>query len=265
MKHNPDGSSARFKPKLAAKGYHQEHGVDYTETFSPVVKHATISMVLSLTVHFKWPLHHLDVTDAFLHGILQEDIYMTQPVGFVDPCFPNHICKLHKSLYGFKQAPRAWFEWFSNFLIALGFHNSYADSSLFVRHYKGTITIILVYVDDLIFTDNNSPYITHLIGQLSMVFEMKDLGRLHHFLEIEITYTPTGLFLSQSKYARDLLSRTSMLGCKPIGSPCNCKEAPAVDASSLLHDPTSYRNIVGTLQYLTITSPDISFAVNQAC
>lgn len=108
LKHNQDGPIARYKARLVAKGYHQEHGIDPTETFSPVVKHSTIHVILALAVHFKWPLHQLDVTKAFLHGILQEEIYMTQPPGFIDPSFPpNHLCRLHKSLYGLKQAPCA--------------------------------------------------------------------------------------------------------------------------------------------------------------
>lgn len=120
LKHNPDGSIAHYKARSVAKGFHQEHGIDYNETFSPVVKQATIKIILAIVVHFHWPLHQLDVTNAFLHGILQEDIYMVQPRGFVDLCFPHHVCKLHKSLYGLKQAPWAWFERFSNYLIGLG-------------------------------------------------------------------------------------------------------------------------------------------------
>lgn len=102
LKHHPDGSIARFKARLVAKGYHQEHGIVFTETFSPVVKQAIIRVVLSLVVHFNWPLQQLHVTNAFLHGILNEEMYMSQSVGFTDPQFSNHVCKLHKSLYRLK-------------------------------------------------------------------------------------------------------------------------------------------------------------------
>ena len=133
LKYNHDGSIAHYKARLVAKGFHQEYGVDYTETFSPVVKQSTVRVVLALAIHFNWVLDQLDVTNAFLHGILNEDIYMVQPTGFVNACFPTHLCKLHKSLYGLKQALRAWYERFSNFLLGLGFHTTYADPSLFIR------------------------------------------------------------------------------------------------------------------------------------
>ena len=179
-------------------------GLDYIDTFSLVVKPTTIHVVFALAVHYNWCLHQLDVTNAFLHGLLNEEIYMCQPQGFVDPCFPNHICKLHKSLYGLKQVPRAWYDRFSNYLEGLGLTKT-IDSSLFVRSYKGTITIILLYVDDLIITGNNRLYVDFFfISQLNLVFEMKNLGCLHHFLGIEVNRSSSVLFLSQTKYARDL-------------------------------------------------------------
>lgn len=126
-------------------------------------------MILALAVQFHWPLHQLDVTNAFLHGILKEDIYTTQPQGFTDPSFPNHVCKLHKSIYGLKQAPRAWYERFSSFLIGLGFHRTFAEASLFVRFHKYSIAIILLCVDDLVLTGNDKQYINSLLTQLSLV------------------------------------------------------------------------------------------------
>lgn len=251
---------------MVAKGLHQEQGIDYSETFSPVVKQATIRVVLSLAVHYQWPLHQLGVIIAFLHGLFSEGIFMQQPTsGFVDPHFPNHVCKLHKSLYGLKQAPRAWFERFSNYLLGLGFHSTYADPSLFVSHHGRSITLLLLYVDDLIITGNDRVYISQLIAQLHLVFEMKNLGNLHHFLGIEVSKTVDGIFISQTKYIKDLLVRTAMLDCKPYGSPCNSKSASCPNTSPLLTDPTLFCRITGALQYLTLTRPDITFAVNQAC
>lgn len=115
-----------------AKGYSQEASIDYEETFSPVVKHVTIRLVIAMAASHSWKLHQLDVKNAFLHGILQEKVYMAQPQGFVNPMYPTHVCKLHKSLYGLKQAPKA-FERFTSFLPSVGFKASQADYSLFVR------------------------------------------------------------------------------------------------------------------------------------
>lgn len=159
---------------------------------------------------------------------------MTQTHGSVDKSRPTHLCKLHKSLYGLKQAPRAWYERFSNFLQGLGFQTTYADPSLFIHRFRQSVTLIMLYFDDLIITRSDGHYIHCLIAQLHFLFEMKDLGKLHHFLGVEVSYTPSGLFLSQTKYAKDLLARTSMLDCKPIGSPCSYKDSSSYSPSPSL-------------------------------
>jgi hypothetical protein len=138
IKKRSDGTIERYKARLVANGYHQQEGINYTETFSPVVKHSTIRIILALAVHHKWPIRQLDVQNAFLHGILSEEVYMRQPSGFIDPNYPNHVCKLHKSLYGLKQAPRQWSTRFSDYLEELGFCESKADYSLFTFH-KGDL------------------------------------------------------------------------------------------------------------------------------
>uniref|UniRef100_A0A2N9J544 Reverse transcriptase Ty1/copia-type domain-containing protein n=1 Tax=Fagus sylvatica TaxID=28930 RepID=A0A2N9J544_FAGSY len=121
-----------YKARLVAKGFHQQHGIDFDETFSPVIKPPTVRLILSLAVSLKWPLRQLDVKNAFLHGTLKKEVYMTQPQGYIDSAHPNYVCRLHKSIYGLKQAPRAWFESFTSQLLHLGFTASTADSSLFI-------------------------------------------------------------------------------------------------------------------------------------
>ncbi|CAL8993048.1 unnamed protein product [Prunus brigantina] len=166
VKRNSDGTIQRYKARLVANGFHQQPGLDYGETFSPVVNHSTIRLILALSVQFSWPVRQLDVQNAFLHGYLDEEVYMRQPVGFVDPTYPDHVCRLRRSLYGLKQAPRAWFHCFFSHLLRLGFIASQSDSSLFV-YTQGSIHIyLLIYVDDILVTGSDPSRITTLISDL---------------------------------------------------------------------------------------------------
>ncbi|KAI3507180.1 hypothetical protein L1887_22027 [Cichorium endivia] len=261
-KYLADGSIDRHKARLVAQGFSQIPGLDFAETFSPVVKATTVRTVLSLAVANRWNLHQLDVNNAFLHGNLSELVFMEQPPGFRDDDFPDHVCRLNKALYGLKQAPRSWFHRLSTFLLSNGFVCSRADPSLFVFKRGSCILYLLVYVDDLILTGNEEPVIRSFINQLHCEFSIKDLGRLNFFLGLEVSYTTTGLFLGQSKYAHDILQRANMLDAKPVSTPLAANIAFVADGDPF-DDPTYYRSLVGALQYLTITRPDISYAVNQ--
>ncbi|KAJ0985382.1 hypothetical protein J5N97_003738 [Dioscorea zingiberensis] len=185
---------------------------------------------------------------------------MEQPPGYADPRFPTHVCRLKKAIYGLKQAPRAWFHRFSSFLLKVGFLCSYADPSLFVFSRSGGIIYLLLYVDDIVVTSNNTVLLDAFISQLHREFATKDLGSLHYFLGLEVHRTPAGLFLSQTKYAHDILARINMLECKPVATPMVVSHHLSCDGD-LCSDATLYRSLVGALQYLTITRPDISHAV----
>ncbi|GKD05517.1 ribonuclease H-like domain-containing protein [Tanacetum coccineum] len=215
-KFHADGTLSRYKARLVANAS-QQLGVDFDETFSPVVKPAIIRTVLSLVVSRQWPIHQLAVKNDFLNGDLSETVYMHQPPGFVDHRYPHHVYLLQRSLYGLKQAPRAWFQ---RFLSAL---------------------------------------LQQIISSLNNEFDMTDLGALNYFLGISDDRTPTGLFLSQKKYALQLLERAHMVTCNPSRTPVDT-ESKLGPEDAPVQDPTLYRSLAGGLRYLTFTRPDFSYA-----
>jgi len=199
--------------------------------------------------------------NAFLHGLLQEHVYMEQPLGYVDSSHPTHVCRLKKAIYGLKQEPRAWFHRFSHFLLTVGFNSSLADSSLFVYSSAHEIIYLLLYVDDIIITGSNMALIDTFIRKLRHEFSMKDLDTLNYFLGLEVTHSATGIFLSQLKYTRDLLLQVDLLDSKPVGTLMIVSQHLTTDGNPF-HSPTTYRSLVGALQYLTIIRPVITHAVN---
>ena len=261
MKLNSDGSLNRYKARLVALGNKQEYGVDYDETFAPVAKMTTIRTVLSIAASKGWSLHQMDVKNAFLHGDLTEDIYMTPPQGLFSSS--TGVCKLKRSLYGLRQAPRAWFEKFRTTLLGFSFTQSQYDSSLFIQTTATGIVLLLIYVDDMVITGSDHESIQRLKQQLQASFHMKDLGNLHYFLGLEVHSGPTGLFLHQQKYTDDLISLAGLQTAVPVDTPLEVNVKYLRDEGDILPNPLLYRQLVGSLNYLTITRPDISFAVQQ--
>ena len=197
----------------------------------------------------------------FLHGELDREIYMIQPMGFESKFHPDYVCKLRKALYGLKQAPRAWYGKIGEFLTHGGYSVAPADSSLFVKANGKKLAIVLVYVDDLIITGDDEEEIRRTRENLAVRFQMKELGQLKHFLGLEVTRTAKGIFLGQQKYAKDLLQKFGMLECKPISTPLEANAKLCGHEGKDLEDGTMYRQLVGSLIYLTLTRPDISYAV----
>ncbi|OMO66088.1 Reverse transcriptase, RNA-dependent DNA polymerase [Corchorus capsularis] len=210
-----------------------------------------------------WKLFQLDINNAFLHGHLTEDVYIRQPPGFVDSTHPHHICKLKKAIYGLKQAPRAWYQELRCFLISYGFRQSQSDSSLFLYKQGGVQFYFLVYVDEIILTGSDESVLRQFVTALSAKFSLKDLVLLNYFLGIETSFTKKGIFLSQRKYIRDLLHKTNMLDSKPVSMPMPSTVSYTIDDGEPLSNATQFRNIVGALQYLSFTRPDLAFAVNK--
>lgn len=191
-------------------------------------------------------------------------VYMAQPPGFMDHMHPNYVCHLNCSIYGLKQAPWAWFDRFTLYLLCMRFFCSQADSTLLILHSSQGIVVLLLYVDDIILTTNNETFLQNIINSLSKEFAMKDLRKLHYFLGIEISYFPSEISLSQAKYSRDILLRVVMLEALSISTPLAIKDNNTSLDATLVY-ATTYRNIVSALQYLISTCIDITHIVNRVC
>ncbi|KAH9782815.1 retrovirus-related pol polyprotein from transposon RE1 [Citrus sinensis] len=269
IKYNTDGSVAKYKARLVAKGFQQIEGVNYFDTFSLVVKPTTVRVVFSLAVMNQWIIRQVDVNNALLNGELSEEVFMQQLESFVDRSKPNYVCRLHKALYGLKQAPRAWFEKLRGCLLQWGFRNSKSDSSLFLRKTKISLIMVLIYVNDILVTGPNNEELDSFIQQFNTIFALKDLGRLSYFLGIEVLYGQDCIYLSQKKYVRDLLAKVDMLDCKGVITPmCSGKDSKLQkmvkgELGYYVEDATHYRSIVGGLQYLILTRPEIAYSVHK--
>ena len=218
-KFNADGTLERYKARLVAKGFTQTYGIDYTETFAPVAKLNTVRVLLSVAVNLDWPLQQLDVKNAFLNGDLEEEVFMDPPPGFEDR-FGTKVCRLKKALYGLKQSPRAWFDRFTKFVLKQGYSQAQSDHTMFVKFSKlRKVSILIVYVDDIIITGDDLVEMEQLKKELSKEFEIKNLGELRFFLGMEIARTKRGLAISQRKYILDLLKEIGMNACKPADTP----------------------------------------------
>ncbi|KAJ0920331.1 putative RNA-directed DNA polymerase [Helianthus annuus] len=263
VKYKSNGEVERFKARLVAKGFNQREGLDFGETFSPVVKMVTARTIITVAVYFDWPLFQLDVDNAFLHRTITEDVYMKLPPGYYSKN-ESKVCKLVKSLYGLKQAPRKWNERLTNVLLSLGFVQSKCDHSLFILSKDGIPVFLLVYVDDIVVTGNSVDKINQVKHVLNETFKIKDLGVLKYFLGIEVLYDKNTICLSQRKYCLELLSEFGYLGCKPVNTPI--KQSYLVSSKldkdqRLLKNITGFQKLIGKLIYLSLTRPDISYTV----
>lgn len=259
VKRHPNGTIERYKARVVARGFTQEYGIDYEETFSPVVRFTSIRTMLAIAAQNRFKVKQFDIATAFLYGELKEDVFMKQPVGFDDKS--GRVCKLQKSLYGLKQASRCWNIKFSTFIEDFGFVASESDPCVFISSKDGNIVILAIYVDDGLVIGNNEESIDSVIMHLQKKFEVKAM-KLGCFLGMEIEQSDNGsIFVHQSAYARKILNRFSMAECNAVGVPADPNQVlENFDESEEAKFP--YRQLVGSLMYLAVgTRPDISFSV----
>jgi hypothetical protein len=261
IKHVVDGSIEKYKARFVARGFSQKEGIDYEETFAPVARYTSIRTIIALAAKMKWKMHQMDVKTTFLNGVIEEEVYIEKPQGFEVEDRKSHVCRLKKALYELKQAPRAWYGRIHNFLTSLGFTKSKADSNLYFNVMNDEPVILLLYVDDLFLTGEEK-LITECKKRLASEFEMKYLDLMHYLLGLEVWQSLERIFLNQGKYTVKILKRFDMLECKSMNTPMEAKLKMLVDSSSELIDATLYRQIIGSLMYLTNTRPDICFSVN---
>ena len=255
------------KVRLVALGCRQQHGIDYNETYAPVVTLTTVRTILAISAQLDLELEQMDVVTAFLNGDLEEDVYMAVPEGLTSHATKNKVCKLLKSLYGLKQSPRQWYAKIHDFLIReLRFESSSSDPCLYTRHNGSGILIIALYVDDLLIAGNSKSEIDAIKKELSDRFEMKDLGEAKVMLGIEIKRDRRNrqLFVSQSEYTQQVLERFGMSNSKHISTPMDRSYEELVNQDSPAAENIPYRQVIGSLMYLMIGSrPDLAFVIGK--
>jgi transposase InsO family protein len=261
LKRDANGIILKHKARLVAKGYAQRPGIDFDEVFAPVARLDSVRLLLAVAAQFKWQVHHMDVKTAFLNGELGEEVYVSQPPGFIDGKNSSKVLRLHKALYGLRQAPRAWNIKLHAVLVSLGFERSASEHAVYTRGEDKSRLLLGVYVDDLIITGACTSAISDFKLQMCNRFKMTDLGLLTLYLGIEVLQTPGHITLKQSAFAAKLLEKAGMADCNGTQVPMEPRLKLSKQSSNPLVDVTLYRSIVGSLRYLVHTRPDISFAV----
>jgi hypothetical protein len=251
----------RNKARLVAQGYTQIEGIDFDETFAPVARLESIRILLSITYHLCFKQYQMDVKSVFRNSILQEEVYVEQPKGFQDPHHPHHVYKLKKALYGLKQATWAWYERLTTYLLAKGFARGQANWTFFIRN-QGTHKLIAqIYVDDIIFGATLDSLAHEFSNEMKQEFEMSMIGELNYFLGLQVKQNAEGIFISQSKYAKDLVKQLGLDGKNHSWTSMSTSVKISSDLTGKPVDPSLYRNMIGSLLYLTASRSDIAFSV----
>ncbi|GJV84776.1 retrovirus-related pol polyprotein from transposon TNT 1-94 [Tanacetum coccineum] len=255
------GSILKNKARLVARGYRQEEGINFEESFAPVARLEAIRIFLAFAAHMNMVVYQMDVKIAFLNGNLREEVYVSQPDEFVDKDKPNHVYKLKKALYGLKQDPRAWYDMLSSFLVSQDFSKGSVDPTLFIRRDGKELLLVQIYVDDIIFAAS-TPELCDLFSKIMCLkFKMSMMGKISFFLGLQISQSPRGIFINQSKYALESLKKYGFDSCDLVDTPMVEKSKLDEDKEGKAVDLSHYRGMIGTLLYLTTSRPDLQFAI----
>ncbi|GKB55024.1 retrovirus-related pol polyprotein from transposon TNT 1-94 [Tanacetum coccineum] len=231
------------------------------DSFAPVARLEAIRIFLAFVAHMNMVIYQMDVKTTFLNGNLREEVYVSQPDGFVDQDKPNYVYKLKKALYGLKQAPRAWYDMLSFFLISNDFSKGSVDPTLFIRREGKELLPVQIYVDDIIFAASTPELCDLFTKIMCSQFKISMMGKISFFLGLQISQSPKGIFINQSKYALESLKKYGYESCDPVDTPMVEKSKLDEDKEGKAVDPSHYRGMIGTLLYLTASRPDLQFAI----
>ncbi|GKC97149.1 retrovirus-related pol polyprotein from transposon TNT 1-94 [Tanacetum coccineum] len=256
-----NGVVSQNKARLVARGYNQQEGIDYDETYAPVARLESIRILLAYACALDFKLFQMDVKSAFLNSFINEEVYLAQPPGFIDFKKPDHVYKLKKTLYDLKQAPKAWYDRLNAFLIKHEYKMGMVDNILFTKKKSSNLIIVQIYVDDIIFGLTCRDMCDEFAKIMHNEFEMSMMGEFKFFLRLLINQMEDGIFFNQSKYIKEMLNKFGLEDSKPMKPPMSSDTKLTKDEKYELVDSTKYRGMIGSLLYLTASRPDIMFNV----
>ncbi|GKC44666.1 putative ribonuclease H-like domain-containing protein, partial [Tanacetum coccineum] len=255
------GIAIRNKARRVAQGYTQEEGIDYDEVFAPVARIEVIRLFLAYASFMGFIVYQMDVKSAFLYGTIEEEVYVCQPPSFEDPQFPDKVYKVEKALYGLHQAPSAWYETLSTYLLENGFRRCTINKTLFIKKDKSNILLVQVYVDDIIFGSTKKTLCLEFEQMMHKRFQMSSMGELTFFLGLQVQQKEDEIFISQDKYVADILKKFNYVTVKTTSTPMKFNKALVKDEEADNVDVHLYRSMIRSLMYLIAFRPDITFAV----
>ncbi|GJR45423.1 putative ribonuclease H-like domain-containing protein [Tanacetum coccineum] len=255
------GVVVKNKARLVAQGHRQEEGIDYDEVFAPVARIEAIRIFLAFASYICFIVYQMDVKSAFLYGKIDEEVYVSQPPGFIDPKYPQKVYKVVKALYGLHQAPRAWYATLSTFLLQHGYRRGTDDKTLFIKKDNHDIILVQVYVDDIIFSSTKKTWCDEFEALMKGRFQMSSTGELTFFLRLQVKQKADGIFISQDKYVAEILKKFDFVNVKTASTPIETQKPLVKDKEASDVDVHLYRSMIGSLMYLTTSRHDIMFAV----